>query len=75
MSDFEQCSNPLQPDLNYDFMRTGDFVECLNRLELYLITFLVNISWNVVNIMTRCDFQEARRVILSSVRTYFKNLK
>ena len=34
MSDFEQCSNPLQPDLNYDFMGTGDFVECLNGNEL-----------------------------------------
>ena len=34
MSDLEQCSNPLQPGLNYDFMRTGDFVECLNGFEL-----------------------------------------
>ena len=56
MSDFEQCSNPLQPDLNYDFMRIGDFVECLNGLELDLISFFLNCSCKLMTIMLRYDF-------------------
>ena len=60
MSDFEQCSNPLQLDLNYDFMRTDDFVECLNRLELYLISLFLNRSCKLATIMLRYDFPEMK---------------
>ena len=60
MSYFEQCSNPLQPDLNYDFMRTGDFVECLNGLELDLISLFLNCSCKLMTIMLRYDFPEMK---------------
>ena len=55
MSDFEQCSNPLQPDLhvNYDFMRTGNVVECLSGLELDLISLFLNRSCQLTTIMLR----------------------
>ena len=62
MSDFEQCSNPLQLDLhvNYDFMRTGDFVECLNGLEFDLISHFLNRSCKLTTIMLRYDFPEVK---------------
>ena len=56
MSDFEQCSNPLQLDLNYDFMRTGDFVECLNGL----ISLFLNRSCKLATVMLRYDFPEMK---------------
>ena len=60
MSDFEQCSNPLQLDLNYDFMRIGDFVECLNGLEFNLISLFHNCSCKLATIMLRYDFPEMK---------------
>ena len=60
MSDFEQCSNPLQLDLNYDFMRTGDFVECLNGFELDIISLFLNRSCKLATIMLRYDFPEMK---------------
>ena len=59
MSDFEQCSNPLQLDLNYD-LRTGDVVECLNGLELDLISLFLNRSCKLATIMLRYDFPEMK---------------
>ena len=60
MSDFEQCSNPLQLDLNYDFMRTGSFVECLNGLDLDLISLFLHRSCKLATIMLRYDCPEMK---------------
>ena len=37
----------------------SDFEQCLNRLQLHLISILVNFSCKLGQIMTRYDFQEA----------------
>ena len=47
----------------------SDSEQCLNRLELDLISLLVNFSCELGPIMTRYDFLWARWVILSNVRT------
>ena len=47
----------------------SDSEQCSNRLELDLISLLVNFSCELGQIMTRYDFLLARRVILSNVRT------
>ena len=47
----------------------SDFEQCVNQLQVDLITLLVNFSYQVGTIMSRYDFLEARRVILSNVRT------
>ena len=47
----------------------SDFEQCLNQLQLDLITLLVNFSYQVGTMMSRYDFLEARRVILRNVRT------
>ena len=47
----------------------SDSEQCSNRLELDLISILVNILYEFGQIMTRYDFLLARRVILSNVRT------
>ena len=38
----------------------GDFEQCLNRLQLDLISLLVNFAHELGEIMTRYDFLEAR---------------
>ena len=38
----------------------SDCEECSNRLQLDLISLLVNFSYEFVQIMTRYDFVEAR---------------
>ena len=48
---------------------TSNSEQCSNRLQLDLITLLVNFSCQFRQIMTRYDFLWARRVILSNVRT------
>ena len=52
----------------------SDSEQCLNQLQLDLITLLVNFSYQVGTMMSRYDFLEARRVILRNVRTDY-NLK
>ena len=52
----------------------SDFEQCLNQLQVDLITLLVNFSYQVGTMMSRYDFLEARRVILRNVRTDY-NLK
>ena len=47
----------------------SDYEQCLNRLELDLISLLVNFSCELGPIMTKYDFLWARWVILSNVRT------
>ena len=47
----------------------NDSEQCSNRLELDLISLLVNFSCELGQIMTRYDFLWARAVILSNVRT------
>ena len=47
----------------------SDSEQCSNRLELDLISLLVNFSCELGQIMTRYDFLWARWVILSNVRT------
>ena len=47
----------------------SDHEQCLNQLQLYLISFLVNFSYELGQIMTRYDFQETRWVNLSNVWT------
>ena len=47
----------------------SDSEQCSNRLELDLISLLVNFSCELGPIMTRYDFLWARWVILSNVRT------
>ena len=47
----------------------SDSEQCSNRLELCLISVLVNFSCKLGQIMTRYDFLCAIRVILSNVRT------
>ena len=51
----------------------SDFEQCLNQLQLDLITLLVNFSYQVGTMMSRYDFLdaslEARQVILRNVRT------
>ena len=51
--------------------KTSDSDQCSNRLQLDLISLLVNFSWEWGQIMTRYDFLGARRVILSHVQTVF----
>ena len=46
----------------------SDFEQCLNQLQLDLITLLVNFSYQVGTMMSRYDFLEARRVILRNVQ-------
>ena len=47
----------------------SDSEQCSNRLELYLISLLINFSCELGQIITRYDFLWARLVILSNVRT------
>ena len=47
----------------------SDSEECSNRLELDIISILVNFSCELGQIMTRYDFLWARWMILSNVRT------
>ena len=47
----------------------SDSEQCSNRLELDLISLLVNFSCELGQIMTRYNFLWARWVILSNVRT------
>ena len=47
----------------------SDSEQCSNRLELDLISLLVNFSCELGQIMTRYDFLWAKWVILSTVRT------
>ena len=47
----------------------SDSEQCSNRLELDLISLLINFSCEVGQIMTRYDFLWARWVILSNVQT------
>ena len=42
----------------------SDFEECFNRLQLYLMQFLINCSYELGIIMTRYDFIDASVVIL-----------
>ena len=58
--------------IRYDFLE-GKWA-ILNQLQLYLITLLVNFSYQVGTMMSRYDFLEARRVILRNFRTDY-NLK
>ena len=48
----------------------SDSEQCSNRLELDLISLLVNFSCELGQIITRYDFLWVRWVILSNVRTY-----
>ena len=82
MTVFKQSSNRLPTGPNFDFGQIGanndqirlpggqsnDIVQSSNRLQLDLITLLVKFSSELGPIMTRYDFLEARRVILSNVR-------
>ena len=52
-----------------NFFLMSDYEQCSNRLELYLISLLVNFSCELGPIMTRYDFIWAKCVILSNVRT------
>ena len=47
----------------------SDFEQCLNQLQLDLMTLLVNFSYQLGTMMSSYDFLEARRVILNNVRT------
>ena len=52
----------------------SDVEQCSNQLQLDLITLLVNFLYQLGTMMSRYDFLEARRVILSNVLTDY-NLK
>ena len=45
----------------------SDFEQCLNQLQLDLISLLVNFSCELGSIITRYDFLEDRRMILSNI--------
>ena len=51
----------------------SDFEQCSNQVQLDLITLLVNFSYQVGTMTSRYDFLEARRVILSNVRSEANN--
>ena len=53
----------------YDFLWPRRVILSNVRLQLYLISILVNFSSELGQIMTRYDFLEARWAILSNVRT------
>ena len=48
---------------------TSDSDKCSKRLQLDLISLLVNLSCELLEIMIRYDFIWARRMILRNVRT------